>query len=44
MEMKVRMRQAQRRMKGVKLQYTDEDRVTFDDVAGIGPAKARRIT
>ena len=41
MEMKVRMRQAQRRMKGVKLQYTDDDRVTFDDVAGIGPAKVR---
>ena len=42
MEMKVRMRQAQRRMKGVKLQYTDEDRVTFADVAGIGAAKVRR--
>ncbi len=39
--MRVRMRQAQRRMKGVKLQYTDANRVTFDDVAGVGPAKAR---
>lgn len=26
-------------MKGVKLQYTDEGRVTFDDVAGIGESK-----
>ena len=37
--MRVKMRQAQREMKGVKLQYTDDDRVTFDDVAGIGDAK-----
>ena len=37
--MRVRMRQAQRKMKGVKLQYTDANRVTFDDVAGVGPAK-----
>ena len=39
-EMRVRMRQAQRKMRGVKLQYTDANRVTFDDVAGVGPAKA----
>ncbi|KAK9816556.1 hypothetical protein WJX72_001883 [[Myrmecia] bisecta] len=38
-EMKVKVRAAQRRMKGVKLQYTDEDRVFFDDVQGIGDAK-----
>ncbi len=42
-EMRVKMRQAQREMKGVKLQYTDDDRVTFDDVAGIGDAKVRVI-
>ncbi|KAK9823015.1 hypothetical protein WJX81_007049 [Elliptochloris bilobata] len=38
-EMAVRMRQAQRNMKGVKLQYTEAGRITFDDVAGIGDAK-----
>ncbi len=38
-EMRVRMRQAQRKMKGVKLQYTDSGRVTFDDVAGVPGAK-----
>ena len=42
-EMAVRMRQAQRNMKGVKLQYTEAGRITFDDVAGIGDAKARRL-
>jgi len=40
-EMAVRMRQAQRNMKGVKLQYTEAGVITFDDVAGIGDAKAR---
>ena len=40
-EMRVRMRQAQRKMKGVKLQYTDSGRVTFDDVAGVPGAKVR---
>ena len=34
-----KLRAAQRRMKGVKLQYTADDRVFFDDVAGIGAAK-----
>lgn len=34
-----KLRAAQRRMKGVKLQYTKDDRVFFDDVAGIGAAK-----
>ena len=33
------MRKAKRQMRGVKLQYTDDDRVTFDDVAGIGESK-----
>lgn len=40
--MRQRLRQAQSRMKGVKLQYTDEQRpIMFDDVAGIGEAKVR---
>ena len=43
-EMAVRMRQAQRNMKGVKLQYTEAGRITFDDVAGIGDAKARPVS
>ena len=38
-EMRIKMRKAKRQMKGVKLQYTDDDRVTFDDVAGIGESK-----
>ena len=38
-EMRIRMRKAQSEMKGVKLQYTDEGRVMFQDVAGIGEAK-----
>lgn len=40
-EMRIRLRQAQRKMKGVKLQYTDSGRVTFDDVAGVPGAKVR---
>jgi hypothetical protein len=28
-------------MRGVKMQYADEDSVFFDDVAGIGDAKVR---
>lgn len=35
-----KVREAQRRLKGVKLQHTgDDDVVGFDDVAGIGDAK-----
>jgi len=34
-----KLRAAQRKMKGVKLQYTSDDRVFFDDVAGIGASK-----
>lgn len=33
--------QAQRKMKGVKLQYTESDRIYFDDVAGAPAAKVR---
>lgn len=36
---KEKMKQAAKSMKNVKLQYTDEDIITFDDVAGIGEAK-----
>lgn len=37
-----KVREAQRRLKGVKLQHTgDDDVVGFDDVAGIGDAKVR---
>ena len=40
--MRQRLRKAQSRMKGVKLQYTEEQRpIMFEDVAGIGEAKAR---
>ncbi|KAK9821639.1 hypothetical protein WJX74_002762 [Apatococcus lobatus] len=39
MEAQARMRAVGRQMKGVKLQYTADDRVFFDDVAGIGQAK-----
>ena len=40
--MRQRLRTAQSRMKGVKLQYTEEQRpIMFGDVAGIGEAKAR---
>ena len=39
--MRQRLRTAQSRMKGVKLQYTEEQRpIMFEDVAGIGEAKA----
>lgn len=38
-KIRAKLRAAQRRMKGVKLQYTKDDRVFFDDVAGIGAAK-----
>ena len=42
--MRQRLRKAQRQMRGVKLQYTEEQRpIMFDDVAGIGEAKASRI-
>lgn len=38
--MRQRLRKAQSRMKGVKLQYTEEQRpIMFEDVAGIGEAK-----
>ena len=40
--MRIKMRKAQRQMKGVKLQYTDDSRITFDDVAGIGDSKVRQ--
>lgn len=39
-EMRAKTRAAMRRMKGVKLQISDE-RITFDDVAGIGEAKVQ---
>ena len=42
MEAQARMRAVGRQMKGVKLQYTADDRVFFDDVAGIGQAKVRQ--
>ncbi|KAL6769839.1 FTSHI2 [Auxenochlorella protothecoides x Auxenochlorella symbiontica] len=34
-----RIREAQRQLRGVKLQYSDEETIFFDDVAGIGDAK-----
>ena len=37
--MRVRMRQAQRQMKGTKLQYLDQMPVLFSDVAGVPGAK-----
>ena len=37
-EMAARARAAMRRLRGVKLNISDE-RITFDDVAGIGEAK-----
>lgn len=40
-KIRAKLRAAQRRMKGVNLQYTKDDRVFFDDVAGIGAAKVR---
>lgn len=39
--MRVRMRQAQRQMKGTKLQYIDQQPILFSDVAGVPGAKAR---
>lgn len=43
-DMRQRLRKAQRQMKGVKLQYTEEQRpIMFDDVAGIGEAKASHL-
>ncbi|KAK9808335.1 hypothetical protein WJX73_003265 [Symbiochloris irregularis] len=41
-EMRAKTRAAMRRMKGVKLQISDE-RITFDDVAGIGEAKVELV-
>lgn len=39
-EMQMKLREAQRRLKGVKLQHIDDtETVGFDDVAGIGDAK-----
>lgn len=38
-EMQIGLRKAQRQMKGVRLQYMDQGRIMFDDVAGIGDAK-----
>ena len=37
--MRVRMRQAQRQMKGTKLQYLDQMPVLFSDAAGVPGAK-----
>ena len=37
--MRVRMRQAQRQMKGTKLQYIDQQPILFSDVAGVPGAK-----
>ncbi len=39
--LRIKMRSAKRKMKGVNLQYVADRRVFFDDVAGIGEAKAR---
>ena len=38
---RIKERDAKRKMKGISLQYTEDDRVFFSDVAGIGDAKAR---
>ena len=35
------IREAQRKLRGVKLQYSDAETIFFDDVAGIGDAKVR---
>ena len=40
--LRIKMRSAKRKMKGVNLQYVADRRVFFDDVAGIGEAKARQ--
>jgi ATPase family associated with various cellular activities (AAA) len=37
--LRIKMRSAKRKMKGVNLQYVADRRVFFDDVAGIGEAK-----
>ena len=39
----MRMRQAQRQMKGTKLQYLDQMPVLFSDVAGVPGAKVRLL-
>ena len=39
-QIRIKEREAKRKMKGISLQYTEEDRVFFSDVAGIGDAKA----
>lgn len=38
-KLRIKMRKAKRKMKGVNLQYVADRRVFFDDVAGIGEAK-----
>lgn len=40
-KLRIKMRAARRKMKGVNLQYVADKRVFFDDVAGIGEAKVR---
>lgn len=37
--MQIQLRKAQRQMKGVRLQYMNDGRIMFDDVAGIRDAK-----
>lgn len=39
---RIKERAAKRKMTGVTLQYTDDDRVFFEDVAGIGDAKVEK--
>jgi len=38
-QIRIKEREAKRKMKGISLQYTEDDRVFFSDVAGIGDAK-----
>ena len=38
-QIRIKEREAKRKMKGITLQYTEEERVFFSDVAGIGDAK-----
>ena len=38
-QIRIKEREAKRKMKGITLQYTEEERVFFNDVAGIGDAK-----
>lgn len=40
--LRIKMRSAKRKMKGVNLQYVADRRVFFDDVAGIGEAKVSK--